>query len=67
MEIDNVEVNVSGEFGAEGEPASNIVYEVSIRADRHSPIEIANLINYVDNVAEVHNTLRQGVGVKLKS
>ena len=67
MEIENVEVNVSGEFGAEGEPASNIVYEVSIRADKHSPVEIAELINYVDNVAEVHNTLRQGVSVKLKS
>ena len=67
MEIENVEVSVSGEFGAEGEPASNIVYEVSIRADKHSPVEIADLINYVDNVAEIHNTLRQGVSVTLKS
>jgi uncharacterized OsmC-like protein len=67
MEIENVEVSVSGEFGSEGEPASNIVYEVSIQADKHSPAEIASLINDVDNVAEVHNTLRQGVSVKLKA
>lgn len=66
MELENVEVSVSGEFGAEGEPASNIEYEVSILADKHSPAEIANLINNVDNVAEVHNTLRQGVRVRLK-
>ena len=67
MNIENVEVSVSGEFGKEGEPASNIVYEVSIQADAHSPIEIADLINDVDKVAEVHNTLRQGVSVRLKS
>lgn len=67
IDIENVEVSVSGEFGKEGEPASNITYEVSIKADKYSPIEIAELINYVDTVAEVHNTLRQGVSVKLKS
>jgi uncharacterized OsmC-like protein len=66
MDIENVEVSVSGEFGKEGEPASNIEYEVSIQANKHSPIEIVDLINQVDNVAEVHNTLRQGVNVKLK-
>jgi uncharacterized OsmC-like protein len=67
MDIENVEVSVSGEFGKEGEPASDIIYEVSIQADRHSPVEIADLINQVDAVAEVHNTLRQGVSVMLKS
>ena len=67
MELENVEVSVSGEFGNEGEPASNIVYEVSIRADKYSSIEIADLVNDVDKVAEVHNTLRQGVSVKLKT
>ncbi|RFS16517.1 OsmC family protein [Emticicia sp. C21] len=66
MEIENIEVSVSGEFGKEGEPASNITYEVSIEADNHSPVEIAELINHVDTLAEVHNTLRQGVSVKLK-
>ncbi len=67
MNIENVEVSVSGEFGKEGEPASNITYEVSIEADKHSPVEIADLINEVDKVAEIHNTLRRGVSVKLKS
>ncbi|RYU97479.1 OsmC family protein [Emticicia agri] len=66
MDIENVEVSVSGEFGKEGEPASHIIYEVSIEADKHSSAEIAELINQVDKVAEVHNTLRQGVSVKLK-
>lgn len=67
MDIENVEVSVSGEFGAEGEPASNIVYEVNIQAEKHSQEEIAALIKKVDTLAEVHNTLRKGVGVKLKS
>ena len=66
MEIENVEVSVTGEFGAEGEPASNIEYEVKIQAEKYSPEEIAALIKQVDIVAEVHNTLRQGVSVRLK-
>ncbi|HWJ27649.1 MAG TPA: OsmC family protein, partial [Flavisolibacter sp.] len=66
MKINSVEVTVSGEFGKEGEPGSNIVYEVKVAAPEHTQQEIAGLIQYVDQVAEVHNTLRQGASVTLK-
>jgi len=65
MEVDGVEVFVTGEFGKEGEPAKNIKYDVNIQAPKHSQQEITDLINYVDSVAEVHNTLRKGIAVYL--
>lgn len=64
LSIIGLKVTVSGDFGAEGEPASNIIYHVSIQSD-HQENEITDLINYVDKVAEVHNTLRKGVKVDL--
>lgn len=63
--IDSVEVTVSGEFGAEGEPASNIMYQVNVQS-AHAQQEITDLIKYVDRIAEVHNTLRKGLPVTLK-
>ncbi len=66
MAIVSVDVTVSGEFGKEGEPATNIQYQVAIEAPAHSAEEIAAFIAHVDRVAEVHNTLRQGVSVSLK-
>jgi len=51
-------------FGAEGEPASNINYQVKIESD-HPKHEIQDLIDHVDQVAEIHNTLRKGTQVKL--
>jgi len=65
IEITSVEVIVSGDFGREGEPASNIQYEVNVVSE-HPEQEIADLIAYVDKVAEVHNTLRVGTSVRLK-
>ena len=64
MQIDSVEVVVSGKFGAEGEPGFNIQYEAKIEASA-SREEIKDLIAYVDKVAEVHNTLRAGSSVTL--
>jgi uncharacterized OsmC-like protein len=66
MDIQSVEVFVSGEFGGEGDPASNIVYNVKVQAPAHSSEEIAALIHRVDNIAEIHNTLRRGATVALK-
>ena len=65
MDIQTVEVSVSGQFGGVGDPASNIVYNVKIEAPEHSTEEINSLIHEVDKVAEVHNTLRQGASVVL--
>lgn len=66
MSLDHVEVNVSGQFGGEGEPASHISYTANVEAKNHTEKEIAELIQYVDSVAEIHKTLRQGITIELK-
>lgn len=63
--VSSVEVICTGEFGAEGEPGSNFKYRVNVVADA-SAKEIEDMVNYVDSIAEVHNTLRRGVDVKLE-
>ena len=65
MAIKSVEVFVSGEFGAEGDPGFNIQYEAKVVSDATDD-EIKSLILYVDKIAEVHNTLRLGTSVLLK-
>lgn len=67
MVVVSVEVLVSGNFGKEGEPGSNIVYEVNVQSPGNSQQEIDDLIHYVDTIAEVHNTLRKGVSVTIKN
>ena len=66
MSIDSVEVTVSGKFGNEGEPASYITYEADVRSATCSAKQIDELINDVDKMAEIHNTLRRGIDVSLK-
>ncbi|MBD2703214.1 OsmC family protein [Spirosoma sp. BT702] len=62
--ISEVEVVCTGEFGAEGEPGRNFRYKANVIADA-SVEDIEALINYTDGVAEIHNTLRQGLSVTL--
>jgi uncharacterized OsmC-like protein len=64
IEISAVEVEVTGHFGADGEPGSNFKYNTRITSDS-SQSEIEDLVNYTDKVAEVHNTLRKGVSIQL--
>lgn len=64
IEITSVEVNVNGEFGSEGEPARKISYRVKIGSPNQKS-EIEKLIAHVDKIAEIHNTLRQGIDVTL--
>ncbi|MCA8831388.1 OsmC family protein [Hymenobacter pini] len=63
--VSGIEVTVSGEFGAEGEPGRNFTYTATVKADA-SAEEVAALIQHVDKVAEVHNTLRQGLPIVLQ-
>ena len=65
MSIQAVDVFVTGQFGKEGEAGSNISYQVKIEAPDHTDQQIQELISYVDEIAEIHNTLRQGVSVTL--
>jgi uncharacterized OsmC-like protein len=63
--VERVEVEVAGDFGAEGEPARNVTYGAKVWAD--APDEtIRELMSHTDRVAEVQNTLRTGAPVMLR-
>ena len=62
--VHRVHIEVEGEFGGEGEPARNVVYRATVQAEA-SPEEVEELIRHTDSVAEIQNTLRQGVNVVL--
>ncbi|MBL8077658.1 MAG: OsmC family protein [Anaerolineales bacterium] len=64
IQVEKVEVEVSGDFGAEGEPARNITYKAKVYA-KGTDEEIRELMLHTDTVAEIQNTLRAGVEVKL--
>lgn len=57
IQVDRVEVEVDGDFGAEGEPAKNVTYRAKI-ATQASEEEIKDMMSFVDTVAEIQNTLR---------
>lgn len=64
IEVEGVEVNVTGQFGNEGEAASEISYSavVSAKAPREM---ILDLMRHTDSVVEIHNTLRHSSSVVL--
>jgi organic hydroperoxide reductase OsmC/OhrA len=62
--IERVEVRVSGDFGAEGEPGRNVTFEAKVWA-RAAEAAIVELMQHTDRVAEVQNTLRAGTAVTL--
>lgn len=64
VEIERLEVTVTGEFAAAGEPAKNVSYAVNIKA-RGGEDNVRALLRHTDRVAEVHNTLRVGTPVTL--
>ena len=57
IEVERVEVVVDGNFDAEGQPAKNVKYNAKVVAQGREK-EIRELMNYTDQVAEIHNTLR---------
>jgi hypothetical protein len=59
-----VEVEVTGEFGADGEPARDVTYRAKVVADA-SEDEIRDLMRHTDTVAEIQNTLRAMTPVTL--
>ena len=62
--VEKVEVEVSGDFGAEGEPTKNVTYRAKVHA-KGMEEKIRALMEYTDTVAEIQNTLRAGTDVKL--
>lgn len=63
--VTEVEIHFSGEFGAEGEPGRNFQYKPIIKSDA-TPEQLEKLINFTDEVAEIHKTLRQGINITLQ-
>jgi uncharacterized OsmC-like protein len=64
IEVSGVDVEVTGEFGADGEPGFNFSYKANVVSDAPAE-EIEELIRHTDKVAEIHNTLRRGASVTL--
>jgi len=62
--VERVEVEVTGDFGAAGEHAQNVTYRAQVHA-KGTTEEIHALMEYTDTVAEIQNTLRAGIPVKL--
>lgn len=65
IKVESVEVEVAGDFEAEGKPASNIVYRAKVNANV-SEEKIRELLLYTDTVAEIQNTLRAGTPIRLE-
>ena len=64
IKVEHVEVEVESEFGAEGEPARNVVYRAKVMAQANEE-EIRELMRFTDTVAEIQNTLRTETPVTL--
>jgi uncharacterized OsmC-like protein len=64
LRVERVEVEVEGDFGGPGEPATGVTYRVKVAA-RASEADVRDLMAHTDRVAEVHNTLRAGTPVTL--
>lgn len=62
--VNGVDVEVTGEFGAEGEPGFNFQYKAKVMSDAPQS-EIDDLIAHTDQVAEIQNTLRKGLNITL--
>jgi hypothetical protein len=66
MTIRAVTVEVDAEFGGRGDPARLITYGARVESDAPAE-EIEALLRETDAVAEVHNTLRAGIAVEMRS
>jgi organic hydroperoxide reductase OsmC/OhrA len=66
IDVQAVEVEVTGTFGNEGEGAQEIRYRASV--DAKAPREqVLALMRHTDAVAEIHNTLRASTAVVLSA
>lgn len=64
IQVEQVEVDVEGQFGAEGEPAARVTYRARVVAHA-AEAAIRELMRHTDTLAEIQNTLRAGTPVTL--
>ena len=62
IKVQQVEVEVEGDFGGEGDPATNVTYRAKVTAQA-SEEDIRALIEQTDRLTEIQNTLRRGTSV----
>lgn len=62
--VHQVDVSVEGEFAGEGLPSGDIRYRARVQADA-GEAAIQEMMRYVDEIAEVHNTIRRGTSVEM--
>ena len=65
IDVRGVDVEVDGEFGGAGEPATSVRYRVAVTAAGAAEADVRRLIERTDAVAEIQNTLRAGADVRL--
>ena len=65
IDIQDVEVEVTGTFGNPGDALRDISYRVEVHADAPKAT-IDDLIRATDSVTEIQNTLRAGCVVRLE-
>jgi organic hydroperoxide reductase OsmC/OhrA len=65
IEVEQVEVDVDGQFGAEGEPATHVTYRARVVAHA-TEAEIRQLMQHTDALAEIQNTLRVQTSITLE-
>jgi len=64
IELSNVRVKVTGDFVGEPAVSDEIQYEVEVEG--YAPVEqLRTLVEQVDEIAEIPNSLRQGTAVHL--
>jgi putative redox protein len=64
IELRSVRVKVGGDFVGEPAVSEEIHYEVEVSGDANED-RLRELIDRVDEVAEIPNSLRQGMSVRL--
>jgi len=62
--VDNIEVDVDGDFMAAGEPALNVTCRIRVAAQAKEE-EIRKLIEHTDSIAEIPMSLRNGTPISL--
>lgn len=62
IKVDNVEVDVEGDFMAAGNPATNVTCKIKVTAQA-SEEEIRKLVEHTDKIAEIPMSLRRGTSI----
>lgn len=66
IQLDRVRVTVDGDYVGDPAFSTPIEYEVEI-SGRESPESLTELVSFVDQIAEIPNSLRNGTPVRLRN